>query len=122
MAVVYIRDLDFHIANEEEQEEIMDLYRRKMIKLWIKRFIVFFIIAVICFVFQTIVHLNMPWMFSKDQTIYRLFLYVSSAFVGINLLSWVELIIERDVIYNPEKSKIMKLKVKGKYILKILQL
>ncbi len=114
MAVVYIRDLDFHIASEDEQEEIKDLYKRKMVKSWIKRFIIFFILALICFVFQTIAHLNLPWMFSEEQTIYRLFLYIASAFVGVNLLSWLELIIERDVIYNPEKTKILKLKVIAK--------
>jgi hypothetical protein len=53
-------------------------------------------------------------MFSEEQTIYRLFLYIASAFVGVNLLSWLELIIERDVIYNPEKTKILKLKVIAK--------
>lgn len=114
MAVVYIRELDFHIASEEEHEEIMEFFRRKMLKSWVKRFLVFFVIALICFSFQSIVRINMPWMFSKDQTIYRLFLFIAMVFVIINILSWLELILERDVIYNSEKDKILKLKVKTK--------
>lgn len=114
MAVEYIRNLPFHIASEDEQEEIKDMFKRKMIKSWVKRFVVFLIIAVICFSFQTIVRINMPWMFSKNQTIYRLFLYIATGFVIINILSWLELLLEREVLYDSEKTKILKLKVKAK--------
>lgn len=114
MALVYIRELPFHIASEEEKDEIMDLYKGKMIKAWLKRFFVFFIIALICFVFQTIVHIKLPWMFSEDETIYRLFLYIATAFVATNIFSWFELTLERDFAYNPEKTKVMKLRVKAK--------
>lgn len=114
MSLVYIRELPFHLSSEEEKDEIKDLYKRKMIKAWLKRFFVFFIIALICFVFQAIVHINLPWMFSKDETIYRLFLYIACAFVAINIFSWFELTLERDFAYNPEKTKIMKLRVRGK--------
>lgn len=114
MAIVYIRSIDFHTADEKERDEIAELYKKKIIKVWLKRLCIIFIISLICFIFQTLVRLNMPWKFSQEQTISRLFITISWIFVGINILSWFELILERESIYNPEKSKIAKLRVKSK--------
>lgn len=120
MALVYIRSIDFHIANDKEKNEIMSLYKKKIIKVWLKRLCIFLTIGLICFVFQTLVRLNMPWKFSEDQTISRLFTNISAIFVGINILSWLELLLERELLFAPEKSQIAKLRVKSKIHSEIL--
>ena len=111
MSVDYMRFQDFHLPTEDEHAEISILYKQKLLKSWLKRFTVFFIIAVICFVFQTLVRINLPWMFSKEDTIYKLFLTVSTIFIFANILSWFELVLEKQFMYSPDETRICKLKV-----------
>ena len=38
MELLYIREQDFHLASEEEQDDILSHYEKKNRKIWFKRY------------------------------------------------------------------------------------
>ncbi len=114
MAIVYIRSLDFHLASEEEAEEIEGRIQKKNYKKWFRRMIFFFLITVICVVFQIFARISVPYMFSKNDTVEKLILMGVTFFFAANGFSWIELLLEKSATFDLETTKVAKLRVRRK--------
>ena len=97
MQSLYLYDVDFHTPTETEREEIRTFQNQHILKCWLKRFIITFIIIGIIISFQLIARQTIPNMFGEHDTIEQLILYGLSAFIGINILSFLQLIFKTRV-------------------------
>ena len=88
MQSLYLYDVDFHTPTEAERKEIRTFQNQHILKCWLKRFIITFIIIGIIISFQLIARQTIPNMFGEHDTIEQLILYGLSAFIGINILSF----------------------------------
>lgn len=116
MQSLYLYDVDFHTPTEAERKEIRTFQNQHILKCWLKRFIITFIIIGIIISFQLIARQTIPNMFGEHDTIEQLILYGLSAFIGINILSFLQLIFKTRVFFNIKKANITKLTVKKKIV------
>lgn len=116
MESLYLYDADFHTPTETERKEIRALQNRHMYKCWFKRLLITFVIVGIIVAFQLIARQTIPNMFGKHDTVERLLIYGISAFVGINILSFLQLLFKTRVIFNIKKANVTKLTVKKKIV------
>ena len=116
MQSLYLYSVDFHTPTETEKKEIRRFQNQHIIKCWLKRFLITFAIITIIIIFQLIARKTMPRMFSKEQTVTRLFIYGISAFLGINIISYLQLLFQTRVLFNIKKANITKLTVKKKIV------
>lgn len=117
MKSIYLRQVDFHIPTEEEEDEIRDFQRRHIAKSWAKRFLIIFAVIGIIVSFQMIARLTIPHMFGSKKTIERLLSIGIGSFAAINFLSWLELLFECKVIFDIKTAKVARLRVKKKMII-----
>ena len=116
MQSLYLYDVDFHTPAETERKQIRSLQNRHILKCWLKRFLITFVVIGIIIIFQLIARQTTPNMFGEHDTINRLFLYAISAFVGINILSLLQLLFKTRVFFNIKKANVTKLTVKKKIV------
>ena len=116
MQSLYLYDVDFHTPAETERKEIRSLQNQHILKCWLKRFLITFVVIGIIIIFQLIARQTTPNMFGEHDTINRLFLYAISAFVGINILSLLQLLFKTRVFFNIKKANVTKLTVKKKIV------
>ena len=114
MELLYIREQDFHLASEEEQDDILSHYEKKNRKIWFKRFIITLILATIGIVFQIIAAYISPWLYPSTGYYRTVVLCGMLLFLGVNVLSWGILKLEQNLEFNPEKTPVLKLRVKSK--------
>lgn len=116
MQSVYLYDVDFHIPTETEKKEIRLYQNKHTIKCWFKRLLITFAITGIIIIFQLIARQTMPRLFDEHQTVERLLTYGVSVFVGINILSYLQLLFRTRVLFNIKNANIAKLTVKKKVV------
>lgn len=115
----YMRDLDFHVATEEEAEEIRNMQHRNSTKKWIKRIAMSFVAVGIFMIFQLIARQTVPHMFGSSKPAERMIKNCIYVFLGFNILSWLELSLEKNVFFNIEKDHICKATVIRKDCLEV---
>lgn len=116
MQSLYLYDADFHTPTKTERKEIRALQNRHILKCWLKRFLITFVVIGIIITFQLIARQTTPDMFGVHDTIQRLLIYGISIFVGINILSFLQLLFKTRVFFNIKKANITKLTVKKKIV------
>ena len=116
MQSLYLYDADFHTPTETERKEIRIFQNQHIRKCWLKRFLITFAIIGTIITFQLIARQTMPNLFRKHDTIERLLIYGISAFIGINILSFLQLLFKTRVIFNIKKANVTKLTVKKKIV------
>lgn len=116
MDKVYIREQDFHLATEEEAEDIDLHYKIKNRRVWAKLFIISFFLVVIGVIFQLIAHRISPWIHSNPGYSIKVYIVAAIIFVGFNLLSYGALKMEQKFEYNSRKTLILKLRVNTKLL------
>ncbi|MCI8955990.1 MAG: hypothetical protein HFG29_03245 [Eubacterium sp.] len=116
MQSLYLYDVDFHTPTEAERKEIRIFQNQHIRKCWLKRFLITFAIIGTIITFQLIARQTIPNMFGEHDTIERLLIYGISAFVGINILSFLQLLFKTRVIFNMKKANVSKLTVKKKIV------
>ncbi|WP_288683732.1 hypothetical protein [uncultured Eubacterium sp.] len=114
MDKAYIREQDFHIATEDENEEINKRYKIKTRRTWLKFFFVSISLVVIGIIFQIIAHKISPWLHSKPGYYTKIYVVAAIIFGGFNLLSYIALKIKKKLEYNRDKTLVTKLKVRTK--------
>lgn len=116
MQSLYLYDVDFHTPAETERKEIRSLQNQHILKCWLKRFLITFVVIGIIIIFQLIARQTTPNMFGEHDTIERLLILGTSAFVGINILSLLQLLFKTRVFFNIKKANVTKLTVKKKIV------
>lgn len=116
MQSLYLYDVDFHTPAETERKQIRSLQNRHILKCWLKRFLITFVVIGIIITFQLIARQTIPNMFGEHDTIERLLILGTSAFVGINILSLLQLLFKTRVFFNIKKANVTKLTVKKKIV------
>ena len=100
MQSLYLSSVDFHTPTETEKQEIRLLQKRHIYKCWFKRFLIFFAIIGTIIIFQLIARQTMPQLFNDEQTVEKLLIYGVSAFFGINIFSYLQLLFRARVLFN----------------------
>lgn len=113
---IYLSDADFHIPTLTERKEIRALQRRHNLKCWIKRFLISFVIIGIIIIFQIIARQGKSSIFMNYISVDSLLVYSGFIFIGINLLSCLQLLLKTKVLFNIKKTEIKKLIVKKKVV------
>lgn len=116
MQSLYLYDVDFHTPTEAERKEIRTFQNQHIFKCWLKRFLMTVVVIGIFISFQLIARKTIPYMFGEHDTIKRLFIYGISAFIGINILSFLQLVFKTRVFFNIKKANVTKLTVKKKIV------
>lgn len=116
MQNIYLTDVDFHIPTQSEQKEIRSLQRRHNLKCWLKRFLIIFLIMGIIVIFQIIARQGKSSIFMNYTSIDRLLIYSGFTFIGINLLSFLQLLLKTRLLFHIKKTKVAKLTVKKKVV------
>lgn len=116
MHSIRLHDVDFHIPTEKERKEIRNFQKKYTAKCWGKRFLITFAIVGIIIIFQLVARQTVPYMFGKRRTVERLLTYGISAFLGINILSYFQLLFRNRVVFRIKKTKVIKLRVKKKIV------
>lgn len=118
MKSIYLREVVFYTPKtDEEIDELQHFQNRHMAKSWVKRLIISFVLVGIFVAFQMGARVTMPHMFGVHETVERLVRLGFYAFLGFNILSWIELMFESRVTFDIEKAKVAKLQVKKKMII-----
>lgn len=118
MKSIYLREVDFHTPDtDEEIDEIQSFQSRQMAKSWAKRMLISFVLMGIFVAFQIGARITMPHMFGSEETVERLVRIAGYVFLGFNILSWLELIFENKVVFDIEEAKVAKLQVKKKMVI-----
>lgn len=118
MKSIYLREVDFHTpVTEEEIDELQSFQNRHMAKSWFKRLLISFILIGIFVIFQMGARVTVPHMFAKYETAERLVRFSVYVFLGWNILSWLELMLESKVFFDIEEAKVAKLQVKKKMVI-----
>lgn len=116
MHSIYLYDVDFHTPTEKERKEIRKLQKKYVAKCWLKRFLITVVVIGIFVLFQLVARQTVPYMFGLHQTVERLLKYGMYAFLGINILSFLELLFKTRIVFNMKKANIVKLQVKKKMV------
>lgn len=116
MQNIYLCDVDFHIPTPSERKEIRSLQRRHNFKCWIKRFFITLLIIGIIVIFQIIARQGKSAIFMDYTSINNLLIYSGFTFIGINLFSYLQLLLKNRVFFNIRKTEITKLIVKKKMV------
>lgn len=116
MKKTYLNKVDFHIATENDRKEIKQKQRVLAEKCFWKRAAVVFLIVMIGTVFQLLARKSVPNVFSVRWTKERLYIMATGIWLAVNLLSFLELMIENKVLFNVKRAEIAKLKVVKKVI------
>lgn len=116
MQNIYLCDADFHIPTPTERKEIRTLQRRHNLKCWIKRFLITFAIIGIIVIFQIIARQGKSSIFMNYISVDKLLIYSGLVFIGINLLSCLQLLLKTRVLFHIKKTEVKKLTVKKKVV------
>lgn len=116
MDVTCFRMVDFHIPDEDERKMIRSLQRKRRRQCFIKRMAILFIIIAICVIFQLMARKTAPTRFSVNSTVEKLIAKAVLIFVGANILSWIELIIEQKVLFRAKKAEVAFVRIKKKLV------
>lgn len=116
MQNIYLEDIDFHTASESEQRELRSFQRRHNFQCWIKRFLIITIAFIIIVVFQIIARQDNSPLFVHYNPVKQLLLYSVLAFLGINVLSYLQLLFQSYILFRIKTTKITKLTVKRKIV------
>ena len=114
MKLIYIRQQDFHLADEKEQDDILEHYEKKNKKIWTKRMIISLVLIITGVVFEIIASHVTPWMYSIREYCRATIIWGIVIFFVFNILSWALLDFWQDMEYRPDKTPILKLRVKNK--------
>lgn len=114
MKLIYIRQQDFHLADEKEQDDILTHYEKKNKKIWTKRMIISFVLVIIGVIFEIIASRVSPWMYSVRDYYRVAIIWGIAIFFVFNISSWALLDFWQDMEYRPDKTSILKLRVKSK--------
>ncbi len=114
MKLIYIRQQNFHLADEKEQDDILTHYEKKNKKIWTKRMIISFVLVIIGVIFEIIASRVSPWMYSVRDYYRVAIIWGIAIFFVFNISSWALLDFWQDMEYRPDKTPILKLRVKSK--------
>lgn len=116
MESLYLSQVDFKIAEEETLDELEYFQNKQMAKSFLKRLLVILAIIGIIVLFQIMARYTVPHMFGKKKTVERLLRLNAYAFMILNILSYLELVLRFKVFFNKEKDKVKKVKVIKKIV------
>lgn len=111
-----LRMIDFHVPSGDEIVQINKMQKKRRNLCFIKRMAVIFVIVAICIVFQIIARRTIPNSFSKERTIDRLYVIATIIFLGANMLSWIELMIEDKILFRIKTAEVAYVRVKKKMV------
>lgn len=108
---VYMRDLDFHVASDEEMLEIKRLQQRNKVKKWLKYVLISVLLICTFMAFQLIARKTVPHMFGRSKPaslMIRNCLFVLGVF---NIISFMFLSLRDAIVFDATETMVMKLKV-----------
>lgn len=116
MSSLYLLEVDFHIASEQELDEIDKKQNKQIAKSWFKRFFIIALIVGIFMFFQIMARYSVPHMFGKSTPQDRMIRRSIYVFLIANILSYLELFYRFKITFEKDRAKIAKFKVTKKMV------
>lgn len=116
MASMYLSQVDFHILEEHELDELSSNQNKQIAKSWFKRLLIIAFLIGIFVVFQVMARKSVPHMFGESTPVQRLYRISGLVFLVANILSYLELYFRFKVTFEKDRDKAAKLKVVKKMV------
>lgn len=108
---LYMRDLDYHIATDEEVLEIQKLQQKNRVKKWFKYLLLSVLLVGFFVGCQLVARKTVPYMFGSTKPAKLMIRNSMWVLLAFNILSFVVLSIVDNVFFDIEQASIIKLQV-----------